>query len=486
MPTCAIYTRISRDDAGDEAGVQRQEEDCRELAERLGFEVAEIFTDNDRGASTLSRKQRPAYTELMLRARAGEWDAILAYSSSRLTRRPRESEDVIELVERYGVQLHTVASGVFDLSTADGRAGARTVAAWNAAEAERTGERVRRAFLQHARQGKRHGAVPFGWKEGPRRPGGARGPDVLDEAVAKHLQQAARDVLDGTSLRAIALRFQALGLPTPRARGAGSTWNGVIVKQLLLRPSNSGAVTYKGERMPDVTGDWETLWDESTQTRLRALLTDPRRTKQRGTERKYLLSGLLLCGKCGAPCRTIRGGLRKDRKDVPAAERTEEDYYPRAYTCGSCHGVRRRVDVVDWHTGERIKGRLRREDVPPVPGGAAASELQAAQVAREAIEAELQDVAGSYTAGRITLAQMETVTAAWRPRLEAAERAVLAAEGRAELAGAVTTPEQWEHATLAQRRRTIAALAEVTLLPGLAGGAWDPTEHLRVAWRERW
>jgi DNA invertase Pin-like site-specific DNA recombinase len=57
----AIYTRISRDKEGTELGVQRQEQDCRALAERDGLQVVRVYTENDIGASTLSKKRRPEY-----------------------------------------------------------------------------------------------------------------------------------------------------------------------------------------------------------------------------------------------------------------------------------------------------------------------------------------------------------------------------------------------------------------------------------------
>src|ERR1700733_2968074 len=88
----AIYCRISSDRDGEALGVERQQEDCRELAERLGSEGAQgdVFVDNDISASTLSNKPRPEYEAMLRAVRAGQLDAILAYSNSRLTRRPAE------------------------------------------------------------------------------------------------------------------------------------------------------------------------------------------------------------------------------------------------------------------------------------------------------------------------------------------------------------------------------------------------------------
>jgi site-specific DNA recombinase len=124
-----------------------------------------VLVENDVGASSYSRKPRPLYAQLLERAQRREFDVILAYSNSRLTRRPLELEDLIRLHESTGVRLATVVSGDDDLSTADGRMVARIKASVDAGEAERVSERTRRGKLQRARQGRpmTGGGRPFGY-----------------------------------------------------------------------------------------------------------------------------------------------------------------------------------------------------------------------------------------------------------------------------------------------------------------------------------
>jgi site-specific DNA recombinase len=57
----AIYCRISQDRAGAGLGVERQREDCAALADRLGWNVVETFTDND--LSAYSGKPRAGYRD---------------------------------------------------------------------------------------------------------------------------------------------------------------------------------------------------------------------------------------------------------------------------------------------------------------------------------------------------------------------------------------------------------------------------------------
>jgi site-specific DNA recombinase len=53
-----VYTRISSDPSGKRAGVERQRAYCEEYWVTRGWQVADLFEDNDYSASTGTR--RPA------------------------------------------------------------------------------------------------------------------------------------------------------------------------------------------------------------------------------------------------------------------------------------------------------------------------------------------------------------------------------------------------------------------------------------------
>src|SRR4051794_26962927 len=114
-----IYRRQSEDRTGQQAGVDRQLEDCQRLCDREGWQVVKVITDNDVSAS--SRKVRKGYQELLGDIERGGVDVVLAWAQDRLLRDVREGEDLIELVERTGVRIATVQGGDHDLSIPDGR-----------------------------------------------------------------------------------------------------------------------------------------------------------------------------------------------------------------------------------------------------------------------------------------------------------------------------------------------------------------------------
>jgi len=113
--SAAIYCRISRDPSGAELGVRRQEKDCRAVAEREGWDVIEILVDDDRSA--YSGKPRPAYQRLCELLKEEAVDVLVAWHPDRLTRQPRELEDLIDLLESTNTRVRTVQTGEYDLGT---------------------------------------------------------------------------------------------------------------------------------------------------------------------------------------------------------------------------------------------------------------------------------------------------------------------------------------------------------------------------------
>jgi DNA invertase Pin-like site-specific DNA recombinase len=305
----AVYARISDDREGTALGIERQEQDCRALAERLGWELhpeRPVYSDNDVGASAKSRKARPAFAELLAAVRAGTVDGILYYSTSRLTRRPLEYEAIIGLVEDTGVQLATVVSGAVDLTTADGQMIGRILAAQDAAEAARIGERVRRTFVQHRAAGRPHttGTRPFGYQ-----PGGLR----MDADEADAIRDAARWVTEeGASLGEVMRRWTEAGVQPVN----GGAWSRVMVRKVLTRPRNAGLVEDHGEIV--ARGSFDAILDEETWQRVReALAGRSGLVAARYARREHLLAGLLYCGVCGSRMkvsarRDAEGNVRAD------------------------------------------------------------------------------------------------------------------------------------------------------------------------------
>lgn len=118
--------------------------------------------DND--LSAYSGKARPEYERLLEDMRSGRIDAVVAWHPGRLHRSPRELEDFVDVVEKAGATVETVAAGAVDLSTPSGRMVARMLGAASRYESEHKAERVRRKHMELAERGipTKGGHRPFG------------------------------------------------------------------------------------------------------------------------------------------------------------------------------------------------------------------------------------------------------------------------------------------------------------------------------------
>jgi site-specific DNA recombinase len=290
-----VYCRISRDRGGEGLGVERQERLCRELAARKSWPVAEIYIDND--LSAFRGKARPAYNRMLGDLASGTRDAVIVVDHDRLTRHPSELESFIDLADRHGIALAN-ASGDVNLSTSDGRFRARIMGAVARQESERKSERIRRERDQAARAGQPHGGRrPFGYERGGRQIN-------LDEAA--HLREAARRFLSGEALRVIADDFNARGVRS----ASGHLWTVEALKGVLTGPRAAGLRVHRGEIIGQA--QWPAILDRADWEALRAALRDPRRSAI-GRPATNLLTGMLVCGRCGATLRSTkeRSGARR-------------------------------------------------------------------------------------------------------------------------------------------------------------------------------
>ena len=111
----AIYLRISQDREMDGLAIERQREDCENLARFRRWEVVETYVDQSKSATDRTAI-RSDYDRMVADYQLGRFDAIICYDLDRLTRQPRQLEDWIDAAELRGLALVT-ANGDADLST---------------------------------------------------------------------------------------------------------------------------------------------------------------------------------------------------------------------------------------------------------------------------------------------------------------------------------------------------------------------------------
>lgn len=370
MKFAAIYERISDDREGRELGVDRQDKDCQALTRREGLTVFDVYRDNDISASTNSRKPRPEYNRLIADAKAGRFSVIVAYTSGRLTRRPREHEDLIDLATGYGISYRYVRSPSFDLNTAQGREIARTMAARDAGEAEEIAERVAAEVRDRAERGEYHG--------GPRSYGLAANGRDLVESEAAEIKRWYAHILAGGSLAGLQADLNRRSVPS----ATGKAWRAPVIRKILLKPRNAGlrildGMEYAAPNPPIVS--------EATWRAVKQILEDPGRlVNHTGTARRHVGTGLFVCDRCD---RTVNatyapGGALK-------------------YRCMTCFRSWRADPIHRW-IDDTVEAILAKEDARKrlLSQPAKGVDLQALWVEAAAIQNNLAELAAEFALSR--------------------------------------------------------------------------------------
>src|SRR4051812_15188481 len=104
MTNALIYTRVSKDQRGGRS-VGEQEAECRAVADREGWHVLDVLTDNDRSASRHAKRGRPGWDEVKHRIASGGVDVLVVWEASRTTRDLNEFVAVRDLLTAHRVKL---------------------------------------------------------------------------------------------------------------------------------------------------------------------------------------------------------------------------------------------------------------------------------------------------------------------------------------------------------------------------------------------
>ncbi|OBA70641.1 hypothetical protein A5641_12220 [Mycobacterium sp. 1554424.7] len=445
---------------GDGLGVARQEADARALATRLGLTVdpAHVFVDND--TSAYSGRRRPAFENMLDAMKNNRFNVLLCWHTDRLYRSMKDLERLIDIAELAEVPIKTVQGGELDLATSAGRMIARILGSVARQESEHMSERRIRANTQKAQSGK--------WQTANRAFGYTLKGEPL-EPEASAVRQAAVDVLAGKSIQGVAREWNAAGLKTTMAGKTHTDphskkqfviegkWSAPSVRRLLVNPRYAGLKTHRGKTFP---GNWTPLIDADTHKGLVAYLSDPKRVKCTSFERKYIGSGLYICGICGGTMKAAMPGSRaKGRENLRKS---------RAYVCRQhAHLLRQGEPLDDFVTAWVIevlsapKAHLRLDNQ--------GIDLDEVNVRREALVNRKDGVRRAFNAGGLDETEYLDDLAAIAAQIAECDTALAAATRTSPAASLVAAGEKiwerWQEMTPSERAQAVDEVCTVTVLP---------------------
>jgi site-specific DNA recombinase len=448
----AIYCRISLSRYDNTVAVDEQEKLCIGLAQSHGWTVApdHIYKDNSKSAWRRDRK-RPGWDAMLRAVNQSEIDAIVVYHGDRLVRTLWDLETLIDLADKRGIRLAS-PTGEKNLDLPDDRYILRIEAAGNQRESDNTSRRLKWYFEKRATEGivrlGGRGGRAFGFE-----PDGC----TVRNDDAHMIREVAGRVLAGEPVGAVCRDLNARGYRTT----VGNVWDHGALKKLMKRPRLAGLLARHGQIIG--LAAWPAILERETWEAVVATLDGKATTFGYTTNaRRYLLTGIALCGTCLQPV-AIRHNTRSETL--------------RGYGCIN-PDCARKVHRSVTHLDPYVEGHvLRRLQDPKIRERATAPDAkplldELARLERRREDKLLQfadDDALTADVLRVTIRRIDEQIAEARGRL-AASQATHALDG---LWG--TTREEWARLPLARQRTAVQALVRVTILPsGRRGPGFDP------------
>lgn len=305
-----IYVRKSRVKKGqpDPASPEYQEAECRKLAERLGYSVADVDVFRDAEGHRSGRNEnREGLRDALVRCEQPDAAALIVYKYNRLARKTRFLLQLMSDLQDKGVLVKAVVTQI-DVSTPQGYAMLTVNAAFDQLLADEVGDDRRKA-IDHLRRhkGRHYGYPPFGTVRRPQngdlvltastRPQ-ANGTDHA-ALVRVYELYAAGDA----SLRTVAERLNTDGWRYRNRQNELVPWRSETVRTVLANHWLYSGYVSVGRAYRDqkelLPGSHGQLVPEHLTTAIAGMFASYKRGLTRRAPFVYPLTGLLYCAACG-------------------------------------------------------------------------------------------------------------------------------------------------------------------------------------------
>jgi hypothetical protein len=223
------------------------------------------------------------------------------------------------------------------------------------------------------------------------------------------------------------------------------------------------------------TAQWPGILDDDTYRAVYALVQDKGRRLQTTTEKRWLGSGLYVCGLCGEPLRVTALGGTAHRKYA-------RKYH---YRCQATAHLTVRQDETDQVVKDFVADLLRD---PRIVAGMQPKDVRSSadRDRRTVLVSRLEGFEADYAAGAITGAQLAKATATVNAELAEVEERIALAVRQAvasPVVAAIDPGQAFLDAPLDIQRAVLRTLVSVTILKSPnGGGKWRP-ERVQITVR---
>ncbi|MBY6006703.1 recombinase family protein [Salipiger bermudensis] len=308
----AVYARYSSN-LQSPTSIEDQVAMAKRFCDRQGWTMVNVFSDYEK---TGRNTRRPGFQAMKRAADNMEFDIVVVEDIDRLNRKLTDALRIYDILTFQSIELHSLEQGKQDfLKVLFAGYGAQLLS-------EKIGQKTRRG-MQGAVTRQRLHTSAYGYRKVEVETGLNREIDLEQAAIVHRIF---REFASGRSSAAIAEGLNLDKVPAPRGgswdgstiRGNPATGEGILRNQLYIgiasvcrnthtyhpetlmkkiRPSPDKLVE---QEIPELRLIEQPLWNAVQAELARRGAATPRAARA-ARRKSYLLSGLLICGCCGAP-----------------------------------------------------------------------------------------------------------------------------------------------------------------------------------------
>jgi DNA invertase Pin-like site-specific DNA recombinase len=286
---CLVYSRVSTDEQAEKGrSIEDQVKICEKFAKDNDYKVVGVHKDPGKSATNMNR---PALQDLLIRCQEDKFiDAVLVLDTDRLARNPNDHLQIKALLKKNKVQLISVNQPMVSGDDPESNLIDLIIAGINAFQSQITGRKVSKTMEQKILEGWWPGQAPIGYKNE-----NIDGKNVIsiDAEKAPYIKKAFEMYATGIiSIENIIAELNSKGFRTRYNKPVAKS----VLANIFKNPFYSGLILYK-EKI--YSGSHQAIISKELFDSCQKIIAERNLFATRERKHKYLLRGVVFCGKCG-------------------------------------------------------------------------------------------------------------------------------------------------------------------------------------------
>ncbi|QQM25156.1 recombinase family protein [Elizabethkingia sp. M8] len=315
-----IYARISREkEEGKDRSINDQVLSGKELAAKLGLKY-EVYIDEGL-SGTLDIEERPGLMQLIEDILSKKITHAFAYDQSRLERNKDVWSKLYTIFQDKKVKLSFKDVLEFDFESDENYLFSHITSLMNNFYTKVASRKIKSVLSRNIQEGKAHAIPPYGYRKNN------EGYLIIDEIEKDVVKEIYESSLKGNGVDSIAYALNEKSIPTrynkintgtytvrnkytgeeKKLEKSKTKWRGGTIRNIIINPIYKGSRIWKGQsyNVPAIISP--EYWDK-----VNSNLSKNANNTGKKVLHRYLLKGVLSCGKCG---RNMVGRSRTNKKD---------------------------------------------------------------------------------------------------------------------------------------------------------------------------